>query len=742
MGPDAPQRTRRLPRALAVCLLFGGIEAATASVPPLPPADPPTVETYECKYSQRVWTLTPDPARVLVRLHDGASEESWLDLVALYELAEDFAPAAPFRVGVYEVPGGVDSHRFAAALVTHPEVSHARALRHDDEGFPQYVVPGELTVQFHPGVPAGRREEILASIGSQVVRAQRTGGYFTIAQPEGSGLYATIRALNLFDEIAFAEESSLSFDSATFIPDDPLFPDQWHLENTGQNGGTPGADLDIDPAWDLEAGDPDVVIVVIDTGADLDHPDLAPNLYPRDGEDWNFANATETVPEDTDGHGTSCAGLAVAVAGNGLGGAGVCPDCRFIPLEIDLSSGANQNRADAIHYALDFQIAHPELRLVLSNSWKLSSGSFAAVEAACQRAFDEGVPILFAAGNVDLDVDYPAAYPTTIAVGATSPCDERKFPGSCDGEPGWGSNTGPELSVVAPGVLMTTTALGAGHTGTFRGTSAACPLAAATLGLLLARDPSLTYAEAWSILESTAADEVGRPQEDTPGRDDYMGFGRIDAHAALLATPVPGPPTIASLAPAEGPIHRTTAVTVTGTEFRLPIEVRFDGTAAISADVIDETTLDVVAPSGVTLLPVDVEVTTDEGSAVAEEAYTYRPRMIPVTEARPGEPLGFFANGPPDGDWGAVVDTHPGPRTKKGLVWDIGFRDFTIIQNSFQTPDPPLSSQGQGTAVFLVPDDPALIGETLYAQAIFDGNGTLPRRYLTLSEGVEIVVVP
>jgi hypothetical protein len=107
----------------------------------------------------------------------------------------------------------------------------------------------------------------------------------------------------VIQEVAFAEQSEADFnDALPYIPDDPDFSQLWDLRNAGQtvNGttGTANADIDASEAWELVKGHPDV----IDTGADLDHPDLHVNLLPRGTEDWDFADANDPSPDDNDSH--------------------------------------------------------------------------------------------------------------------------------------------------------------------------------------------------------------------------------------------------------------------------------------------------------------------------------------------------------------------------------------------------------------------------------------------------------
>jgi hypothetical protein len=158
--------------------------------------------------------------------------------------------------------------------------------------------------------------------------------------------------------------------------------------------------------------------------------------------------------------------------------------------------------------------------------------------------------VVFAAGNDNENsVAYPARLSEVIAVGASSPCDERKSPSSCDGERWWGSNYGPELDVIAPGVLINTTdissfrgynAASGDYTSTFNGTSAATPHVAGLAALVLSANPSLTPDRVQQIIQDTA-DDIG-----SPGRDDQTGYGRINAHQAILRAKSLGRVTIFS----------------------------------------------------------------------------------------------------------------------------------------------------------------------------------------------------
>lgn len=154
----------------------------------------------------------------------------------------------------------------------------------------------------------------------------------------------------------------------TLTPNDTFFAsDQWNLDNTGQTGGTPDADIDAPEAWDNETGDPSVIIAVIDTAVDLDHPDLAGQIwinpgetpgdtidndgngYPDDVNGWDFVNGDNDPDDDHDGlgdrlgdhwHGSHVSAIAAAIMNNSEGIAGVCPNCTIMPLKVCNAGGS------------------------------------------------------------------------------------------------------------------------------------------------------------------------------------------------------------------------------------------------------------------------------------------------------------------------------------------------------------------------------------------------------------------
>jgi subtilisin family serine protease len=448
------------------------------------------------------------------------------------------APQARLERGFAVYRGSADpAARAALSLAAQAGVANAMPALLDEVGHTRYFLPDELTVQFRAGLTRERAERVVAEAGARILREQRTPGYYTLLVPEGRGLFETLRAFSALDDVLFAEPSEASFDDAfAHVPQDPAFANLWGLRNTGQRvralRGIPGAHIDAPGAWEVTRGDPEVIAVVIDTGIELDHPDLAANILARGSEDWDFADTGDPSPDDQDvhSHGTHVAGT-IAAAENGLGVVGVAPACRLLPLRVDLGRGMSQNRADAINYAVAHARAHPGRRYVLNCSWGIS-GDHAGVHTAITNAVAANVVVIFAAGNSGEDIDevrqYPALYPETIAVAATNHLDRK-----C-----WFSNHGASVDVSAPGSNIYSTVRGGGY-GYQEGTSMAAPHVAGVAALVCSANRSLTNRQVREVIEATCDDLAGA----NPAHVGRLGRGRVNAFRAVSAARAIGPRT-------------------------------------------------------------------------------------------------------------------------------------------------------------------------------------------------------
>lgn len=413
----------------------------------------------------------------------------------------------------------------------------------------QPVVAGEVLVRFRDDATQLVQDDVHEALGAQRIATltARTG---LVRAPGGVPLDLTLERYARDPAVEFAYPNTIH---AALAPtagtaNDPLVVSQWGLANVGAFG-----------AWDVETGDADVVVAIIDSGVDTDHPDLAAQIawgldtYGGDGD-----------PDDLDGHGTHCAGIAAAVTDNATGVAGLARGCRLAAYRAGNASFPSSTLIAAIEDAR-VRGAH-----VLSMSWG-SYGNNPAIEAALADARDDGCVLVAAAGNDGTAQKlYPAALDFVIAVGATKKGDLRaSF-----------SNHGNWVSVAAPGQQITSTYKN-GLYATLNGTSMATPLVAGAAALVYsrlggARSPGAA-ALVRDALEDTAVD-VGN----------WVAHGRIDVPAALAAVQPPAPsepPVITSVEPSVWPALGGTTVTLHGSHLSGVDAVAVDGAAALGATV-------------------------------------------------------------------------------------------------------------------------------------------------------------
>ena len=314
---------------------------------------------------------------------------------------------------------------------------------------------------------------------------------------------------------------------AALIPNDLYWGWQWGP-----------AQIHAPDAWDMVTGRPDIVLALIDTGADMDHSDLVGQFWvnadevPGNGIDddangkvddihgWRFGRDAEGNPnesnnlDDDHGHGTHVAGIAAAAGNNGLGIAGIAWGCRLMIVKVlDANGdGLESDVASALVYAADngARIANLSLGGDIDSS---------LMRDAVKYASENGVLVVAAAGNNNGAVLYPAAYEPVLAVAASDANDERAPY----------SSHGPEVDLTAPGSGIYSTCVGDQYCGK-SGTSMATPHVSGLAALIWSRYSDYTAAQVRQALIDSVQD-MG-----TPGWDEYTGWGRIDAWRAISGT--------------------------------------------------------------------------------------------------------------------------------------------------------------------------------------------------------------
>ena len=357
-------------------------------------------------------------------------------------------------------------------------------------------VPGHVLVRFHPNVNRTSIGAAHIAIAADVLHTF-TGveGLQLVRIPASMKLGDALAAYRANPDVEYAEPDYIVHSFQT--PNDPLFPTMWSLLNTGQAGGTPGADIKATQAWDITTGSSNVVIAVIDTGVDYNHPDLAANIFTGPicpgGVVCHGINLLPNIfhdsndPFDDSGHGTHVSGTIGAAGNNAVGVSGINWNVTILPCKFLGSTGAGAV-SDAIK-CLDFIKSLKDTQginiVATNNSWGGTDFS-QALQDAIDRQRQSGILFIAAAGNDFADNDvrpfFPAGYPlpNVISVAATDRNDHRAL----------FSNIGRHtVHIGAPGQDILSTLPG-GTYGLDSGTSMAAPHVTGVAALLAAQDPT------------------------------------------------------------------------------------------------------------------------------------------------------------------------------------------------------------------------------------------------------------
>jgi subtilisin family serine protease len=360
------------------------------------------------------------------------------------------------------------------------------------EPLPGDYAPDEVIVKMASSASRSQRKSLQAFGDLSDGRLQDLG-VTVLKVPEGS-VSQTIAALKQQTGVVYAEPNYYVY-AQDVIPNDPGWPVQW---------GPPA--IRAPQGWELGRGSANITIAILDSGADLAHPDLVSKLV----SGYDFVNG-DADPQDDFGHGTQVAGVAAAATNNHTGIAGISWGARLMPVKVLNSSGSGTyaNVAAGIVWATDHGAQ------VINLSLGGASPS-AMLKDAVDYAAGQGVTLVASAGNSYGAVFYPAAYDGVIAVAAA----DRRL-----GHPAF-SACGQQVDLAAPGVDIYTLQLG-GDTVSETGTSMSAAFVAGAVAILLGipgnNAPSLVEHE----LKTTARD-LGNP-----GWDSCNGYGLIQLDAAM-----------------------------------------------------------------------------------------------------------------------------------------------------------------------------------------------------------------
>jgi serine protease len=429
----------------------------------------------------------------------------------------------------------------------------------------QRYVPGEIIVKFKPGVDQSIITNINSMNNAVAFYTSRAAGFKRLKIPHGKSVSEMVGRYRKNPRVEYAEPNYIL--SAHWVPDDPYYSDQWHLDNPDYGG------INMEAAWEISTGS-GVIVAVIDTGVAYEDyygfllaPDLANTSFVAG---YDFVNG-DPHPNDDDGHGTHVTGTIAQSTDNGIGVAGVAYNCSIMPIKVldDIGEGTYADVADGIYFAANN--GAQVINMSLGGGYDSET-----LEEAVAYAYGKGVTIVASSGNDGVDsLDYPAAYDAyVIAVGATR----------YDEAVAYYSNYGVGLDIVAPGGDLTVDQNGDGYGDGvlqqtfgygdptdfgywfYHGTSMASPHVAGVAALVIAS--GVTGPDAVREVLQSTADDLG-----PNGWDESYGWGLLNAAAALTAEPdeeLPSIPTDLSTTPVSGSqvdltwIESTDNVGVTG----------------------------------------------------------------------------------------------------------------------------------------------------------------------------------
>ena len=474
--------------------------------------------------------MTPDIAAVVSRTARRVETPPLPAVFATYPvLARDERPASG--------PTEIEQRRIVRAAFKYPLLRIRTIVRDRRIVAEEAVVADQLLVTLQHDVAPTALAAALTAEGIHI-REKMTGSHTLLLQLPEHDLDSVDRArarLELRGDLfRSVDPNGIGFGATT----DPRFGAQWALQNTGQNGGAIGADVNATGLWSIVSSAPKVLVAVLDSGVDFSHEDLGGTVWTNPGEiagngmdddgngyiddvnGWDFVGfmgVEDSNPADDQNHGSHVTGIIAARRDNGLGIAGLADPVAILPLKIldATNTGADSDLIAALDYA----------RLVGACVMNLSLQNY-GFSGSLQNAIDAteaaGIVICVAAGNQgannDTTPNYPSSYANAniIAVGNHDRTDTR-----------WaGSNYGlASVDLFAPGREVVSTVRNNLYFS-MTGTSMSCPHVAAVAAIIRALNPGWTVADVKSCILQTVAP---RPAYST----NCGSGGRLNAEAAI-----------------------------------------------------------------------------------------------------------------------------------------------------------------------------------------------------------------
>ena len=355
----------------------------------------------------------------------------------------------------------------------------------------------ELIVKFTSNTTQIERNTILRQVNAVEESHLADSGFSFVTIAKKADQKTAAENLLKNKQVVFVEPNQQM--KSTYIPEDPSYIKQWYLNK-----------IDMPKAWDQTKGSSKITVAVIDDGVQQDHPELKGKII----SPYNaVTGGTYYVPQE---HATHVAGI-IAASHNQSGIAGIAPNVKIMPINVfDGDEASDYDVAKGIKYAADH---HADI----INMSLGSTGYSYLLDYYAAYAKSKGVFIVAAAGNDgSFEKMYPAALDSVVGVSATDNADKVTF----------FSNHGSDIDFAAPGLNIYSTVNDSKY-NSLSGTSMAAPIVTGVAALVRSKNPFLTPDQVMSVLKKSTVDLGAK------GRDDYYGYGRIDAYKAVENTPSP-----------------------------------------------------------------------------------------------------------------------------------------------------------------------------------------------------------
>jgi len=396
-----------------------------------------------------------------------------------------------------------------------------------DLGLP-WMPTRDVIIALDPELDPGEAARLADTLVPGTIIDVELGGLantFIIQTPYSSAIDVIdlVNRLSGIGPVVYAQPDAITMHRHFHVPNDPLFPQQWALNQSN------GVDMNGPEAWDVTIGSDDVVVVILDDGAQQNHPDL----HQLPGSTFTGSSNAGEHSTPCDGHGTAVSSCVASTIDNNTDLVGIAPGCHT-------RAGKIFNAIDFFGFCLGFLEFQDSWGVnginwsasvgarVTNSSWGGGSPS-AAIEAAFQSTYSQGVMHFGAAGNDgSTTISWPASSPWVHAISAMQ----------SSGTLASFSTHGNGLFAAAPGASILTAdrtggdGFGSGNTVTLDGTSFASPYAAGVAALVFSQDNTLSPADVQAILEQHSTDYG------SPGYDTFYGWGMVNAEDAVLAVDV------------------------------------------------------------------------------------------------------------------------------------------------------------------------------------------------------------